>query len=120
MFKLNLDMELFFLPPMVDNGRGICLTRTFELPFPPTANVLLSGVALNGTPVPLGYVLSLTAVSTLIIGCTTPAEVDENAQIARQFTEFTTEQMQELEDRTRPNAEEFSYFKRPASIFSRS
>ena len=68
----------------------------------------------------MGYVLSLIAVSTLIIGCTTPAEVDENAQIARQFAEFTAEQMQELESRTRRQAEEFTYFKRPASISFRS
>ena len=67
----------------------------------------------------MGYVLSLPAVSTLIIGCKTPAEVDENAQIARQFAALSAEKMQELENRTRRRAEEFSYFKRPASIFSR-
>ena len=66
----------------------------------------------------MGYVLSLPGVSTLIIGCKTPAEVDENARFARQFAAFTAEQLQELEGRTRPNADEFSYFKRPASIFS--
>jgi aryl-alcohol dehydrogenase-like predicted oxidoreductase len=64
----------------------------------------------------MGYVLSLPGVSTLIIGCKTPAEVDENAHLARQFAAFTAEQLQELEGRTRPNADEFSYFKRPASI----
>ncbi len=64
----------------------------------------------------MSYVFSLTAVSTLIIGCTTPTEVDENARIARQFAEFSAEQMQELENRTRRQAEDFTYFKRPASI----
>lgn len=67
----------------------------------------------------MGYVLSLPGLSTLIIGCKTPAEVDENARIARQFAAFTAEQLQELESRTRPNADEFSYFKRPASIVFR-
>jgi len=67
----------------------------------------------------MGYVLSLPGVSTLIVGCKSPAEVDENARIARQFIAFTTDQMQELEERTRPNADEFSYFKRPASILFR-
>jgi len=67
----------------------------------------------------MGYVLSMPAVSTLIIGCKTPAEVDENAQIARQFAPFTAAQMQELEGRTRPNADVFSYFKRPASVLLR-
>ncbi len=77
------------------------------------------GRLLNGTLTiaeAMGYVLSMPAVSTLIIGCTTPAEVDENARIARQLTTFTTERMQELENRTRPNAEDFNYFKRPAAV----
>ena len=64
----------------------------------------------------MGYVLSLPGVSTLIIGCKTPAEVDENAQIARQFATFTAEQMQELENRTRPKSESFNYFKMPAAV----
>ncbi len=39
-----------------------------------------------------------------------------NVRIAREFAAFTAQQMQELEDRTKRKAEEFSYFKRPASI----
>jgi aryl-alcohol dehydrogenase-like predicted oxidoreductase len=78
------------------------------------------GVLLeNGTltmPEAMGYVLSLP-VSTLIIGCMTPAEVDENACIARRFAVFAAEQMQDLERRTLGDAEAFSYFKRPASMF---
>jgi len=64
----------------------------------------------------MGYVLSLPAVSTLIIGCKTPAEVDENGRIARQFTVFAEENMRELESRTLPHAEDFNYYKMPASI----
>ncbi len=67
----------------------------------------------------MGYVLSLPAVSTLIIGCKTPGEVDENARIARQFAAFDEERLRELESRTLPNAKDFNYFKRRASIFSR-
>ena len=63
----------------------------------------------------MGYVLSLQAVSTLIIGCQSLAEVDANARIARQFAAFTAETMRALEDRARPQAEDFMYFKRPAS-----
>ena len=66
----------------------------------------------------MGYVLSLPAVSTLIIGCKTPAEVDENAHIARQFVAFEDEKMRELESRTLPHAEDFNYYKMPTSIFS--
>jgi predicted aldo/keto reductase-like oxidoreductase len=64
----------------------------------------------------MGYVLSLPAVSTLIIGCKTPAEVDENARIAREFAAFDDERLRELEGRTLSNAEDFNYFKMPAPI----
>ena len=36
----------------------------------------------------MGYVLSLPGVSTVIIGCSSPAEVDDNARIARSFQPF--------------------------------
>jgi predicted aldo/keto reductase-like oxidoreductase len=69
----------------------------------------------------MGYVLSLSAVSTVIIGCTTPAEVDENARIARQFAPFTAERLQELQGRHQSRAEEFTYYKKPetGSLFWR-
>jgi predicted aldo/keto reductase-like oxidoreductase len=63
----------------------------------------------------MGYVLSLSAVSTLIIGCKSPAEVEENARIAERFAPFSAEQMHELEARTMPNAEAFNYYKKPAA-----
>ena len=68
----------------------------------------------------MGYVLSIPAVSTLIIGCKTPAEVDENARIARQFAAFDHQKMRDLENRTLPHAEDFIYFKMPAleSLYS--
>ncbi len=62
----------------------------------------------------MGYVLSLPAVSTLIIGCKTPAEVDENARIARQFAAFDDQKMHELESRTLSDAKDFNYYKMPA------
>ncbi len=60
----------------------------------------------------MGYVLSLPGVSNVIIGCTTPAEVDENADIARKFVPFAEPQMRELETRTRKEQAAFTYFKR--------
>jgi len=55
MFKLHLDMKLYFDPPMADSGRGICVTREFDLPFPPTDDLFLTSVALNGIGSALGY-----------------------------------------------------------------
>jgi predicted aldo/keto reductase-like oxidoreductase len=61
----------------------------------------------------LGYVLSLPGVSNVIIGCGTPAEVDANARIARQWTRFDAAKQRALELRTRAGAGLFGYFKRP-------
>ena len=59
----------------------------------------------------MGYVLSLSGVSTVIIGCSSPAEVDENARIARSFQPFDASVMQDLEERTRPYSGFFTNYK---------
>jgi predicted aldo/keto reductase-like oxidoreductase len=64
----------------------------------------------------LGYSLSLTDVATAIIGCKTPAEVDENVRIARQFRPFDEGQMQKLEQRTQRAADSFTSYKKPDSV----
>lgn len=61
----------------------------------------------------LGYVWSLPGVSLAIVGCETPEEVDENADIARSFQSLPAEQLRELEARTSVNPTAFAYFKRP-------
>jgi predicted aldo/keto reductase-like oxidoreductase len=62
----------------------------------------------------MGYVLSLPGVSTVVIGCRTAAEVDDNAGIARKFAALADEKMRELERRTLRHADSFGYYKRPA------
>src|SRR5947209_9386400 len=50
------------------------------------AGVLVRAGAHGLTPSQaMGYVLSLPGVSTVVIGCSSPDEVDENARIARDF-----------------------------------
>src|SRR5262249_3658725 len=61
----------------------------------------------------IGYVLTLPGVSNVIVGCQTPAEVDENAHSARQFSPLSEEQMRRLEARTHRHAGAFTYYKRP-------
>ena len=61
----------------------------------------------------MGYVLSLPGVSTVIIGCSSPVEVDENARIARSFQPFDASVMRHLEEHTRPNSGFFTNYKRP-------
>ncbi len=60
------------------------------------------------------YVLSLSGVSTVVIGCSTPAEVDDNVQIATNFVPLTTEQMRELEHRTQRQVGVFTAYKKPS------
>lgn len=60
----------------------------------------------------VGYVLSLAGVSTVIVGCSTPQEVDDNARIVRDFRPFGAEHLRALEARTRAGAELFTYFKK--------
>ena len=62
----------------------------------------------------LGYVWSLAGVSLAIVGCQTPAEVDDNARIARAFAPLPEMRMRELEEQTRRQATLLSYFKKDA------
>jgi predicted aldo/keto reductase-like oxidoreductase len=60
----------------------------------------------------LSYTLSLGGVSTVIAGCRTPTEVDENLRIARQFVPLDRKQMAELEEKTRGHVATFTYYKK--------
>jgi predicted aldo/keto reductase-like oxidoreductase len=62
----------------------------------------------------LSYALSLAGVSTAVVGCWTPAEVEENAGIVRQFSPLAEQQMRDLERRTARRAGELAYYKRTA------
>jgi predicted aldo/keto reductase-like oxidoreductase len=61
----------------------------------------------------MGYVLSLPGVSTVVIGCQTPAEIDDNARIAREFVPLSPPQLCDLELRTQLNAAIIARYKRP-------
>jgi predicted aldo/keto reductase-like oxidoreductase len=62
----------------------------------------------------MGYVLSLPGVSTVVIGCSSPEEVDANARIARAFRPLDGPALRALEERTGPRADLFAGYKRPA------
>ena len=57
MFVLELDVSLYFVPPMEERARGIVVTRTLELPFPPTDGLFITGIAMNGQPLARGFKL---------------------------------------------------------------
>lgn len=56
-FKLNLDMALYFLDPMIEQGKGIRVTQEIELPFPPQRDIFINGVALNGDAISMGFMI---------------------------------------------------------------
>jgi len=59
----------------------------------------------------LYYVLSLP-VSTVIIGCDSVAQVEENVDLARKFTPFSGSQLAALASRTEPIARQALFFRR--------
>ena len=62
----------------------------------------------------MGYVLSLPGVSLVVVGCSEPAEVAENARAARQFIPLDEAQVRAIEARTRTHAASFTSYKKPA------
>lgn len=60
----------------------------------------------------MGYVLSLPGATNVIIGCSTPQEVDDNARAARAFKPLTDAQMRNLERRSLGAADRFTYYKK--------
>ncbi len=59
----------------------------------------------------LGYVLSLPGVTNVVIGCRTPAEVEHNARVARQFQGFDADARASLDQRTQPHSANLNYYK---------
>jgi predicted aldo/keto reductase-like oxidoreductase len=69
-----------------------------------------AGLTMNEA---IGYTLSLPKVSTVIVGCGTPDEVEENVRIAHEFRAFGEQQMRALEKRTSAKASALTYYKMP-------
>jgi hypothetical protein len=57
------------------------------------------------------YVMSLP-VSTVIVGCDSPAQVEENVKLAREFTPLSDAQMAAISAKTEPVARQALFFRR--------
>jgi aryl-alcohol dehydrogenase-like predicted oxidoreductase len=96
------------IPEAARRGMGIIGMKVYS------AGVLLRGGSMGVSPgEAMGYVLNLPGVSTVVIGCSNPSEVDENARIARAFQPLDESVMRDLEGRTRATADAFTSYKRP-------
>lgn len=94
------------LPESARQGMGAIAMKVFA------QGALLEpgGVAVQDA---LTYALSLQGISTAIVGCSTPQEVEANAAIAKAFVPMTSETMQDMEHRTALRAAAFCGYKRP-------
>jgi predicted aldo/keto reductase-like oxidoreductase len=103
----RLSFARHVLPEAANRGMGVIGMK-----------VLAAGTLVERGPLSaaeaMGYVLSLPGVSIVIIGCSTPAEVDDNARAARQFKPLDETQMKDLEKRTKAHEASFTYYKMPA------
>jgi predicted aldo/keto reductase-like oxidoreductase len=78
------------------------------------AGALLRGGSPRLSPAQaMAYVLSLPGVSTVVIGCSSPAEVDMSADNATRFEPFAEPELRALEDLTRAGAHYYTSYKRP-------
>ncbi|MBI5757072.1 MAG: hypothetical protein HZA46_00985 [Planctomycetales bacterium] len=57
MYAVDVDLVLRYVPPMSDDDAGMRLTRTIELPFPPSRDISVFSKDWEGIDEPLGYVL---------------------------------------------------------------
>jgi aryl-alcohol dehydrogenase-like predicted oxidoreductase len=106
----RLSFAKTVLADAAQRGMGVIGMKVYA------AGALLSGSgphALTSAEA-MGYVLSLAGVSTVIIGCSSPAEVDDNARNARSFHSFDETTMRALEERTHAHAGFYTSYKKPA------
>ena len=92
----RLSFAQTVLPEAARQGMGVIGMKVYA------AGVLLRGGVHSLTSAEaMGYVLSLPGVSTVVIGCSSPQEVDENARNAREFQPLAEPRMRGVEDETR-------------------
>jgi predicted aldo/keto reductase-like oxidoreductase len=95
-----------FLPVAQGKGMGIIGMKVFS------RGALLAPSLLSPREA-MSYVLSLP-VTHVILGCSTPEEVEENFSLANQFKALSPEEMQALEARTAPWAHALCGYKNGA------
>jgi aryl-alcohol dehydrogenase-like predicted oxidoreductase len=91
-------------------ARGLIL-RSWAPPTDPASRHFGSVPGVLSMPEAMRYVLSLP-VSTVIVGCDSIAQLEENVAIARTFTPMSPEQMAELERRAEPVHRQALFFRR--------
>ena len=104
------------LPEAARRGMGVIGMKVYGAGTLVRRHGLFGRVGESGisTDEAMGYVLSLPSVSTVVIGCQMPAEVDDNTRIAREFVPFDAPMICNLENRTQRKSASVTGYKRPA------
>jgi aryl-alcohol dehydrogenase-like predicted oxidoreductase len=105
-----LPFQAKLLPMAVQKKMGIIAMKV------PARGRLFREGGITSMKDAMTYVLS-KPVSTVIIGCDTVKQVEENVQIAKDFKAMPTERLAQLEQLTASYAREASFFKRGAAGF---
>ena len=93
------------LPDAARRGMGVIGMKVFA------AGSLVGRSGICTPAEAMGYVLSLPGVSTVIIGCRTPSEVEVNVQAAGSFRPMSDDTKILLENRSRIREAEFTSYK---------
>jgi len=100
------------LPVAVDKGIGI-----IGMKIPARGRIFREG-GVTTMQDAMSYVLTLP-VSTVIVGCDTVTQLEENIAIAREFRSLSREEMAALEAATGPYAEEAAFFRKSGAGWRR-
>ena len=94
------------LPEAARRGMGVIGMKVFA------AGALVGPSGAFKPAESMHYVLSLKGVSTVVIGCSTPAEVETNVRAAMQFQQLNPDVMLKLEERSKSRQHEFTSYKK--------
>jgi aryl-alcohol dehydrogenase-like predicted oxidoreductase len=94
------------LPEAARQGMGVIGMKVLA------AGALIGPSGLYSPTEAMHYVLSLAGVSTVIIGCSSPAEVEANVRAATEFQPLSQDQTHKLEQRCKDRQSEFTSYKK--------
>jgi hypothetical protein len=97
-----------FLPNVVEDNLGIV-----GMKIPARDRIFANGGIITMKEA-MEYVLTLP-VSTVIVGIDTLEELEENVEIAKNFSPLSADQMLAIEEKTRPHYEDLLFFKNLSS-----
>lgn len=104
--KHRLSFAESVLPEATRRGMGVIGMKVFA------AGALVEPGSTFSPAEAMHYVLSLHGVSMVIIGCSSPEEVDQNVKAAIQFQSLDAQSQKSLEQRCKSNARRLTSYKK--------